>query len=160
MNEHKDLHIGPIVALFIVFIIVLVAFIILPSMMRPTTDLRLGDGIFRARIAYNETDREKGLSGVTELAFDQALLMTFPSDDMWGIWMKDMKVPIDIIWLNKDKKVVYIFKDVSPDNSTSKVFKPKVPARYVVEVAAGTVDSRAIKINSTAIFQINPENIE
>lgn len=160
MNEHKDLSVGPIIALIVIFIVVLVAFVILPGMMQPTTDLRLGDGVFRARIAYDETDRTNGLSEVTDFDSGQALLMAFPSEDEWGIWMKDMKVPIDILWLNSDKKVIYIVKNASPDDSASRVFKPKTPAKYVVEIAAGTVDSKSIKINSAATFEINEGKIK
>ena len=155
MNEHKDLSVGPIIALVVILIIFFVVFVILPNMTQPRTDLRLGDGVFRARVALTDNDRAQGLSGVTELAPDQALLMAFPSDDEWGIWMKDMKVPIDIVWLNSNKKVIYIVTDVPADISTSKVFKPKTPAKYVIEMAAGTADSKAITINSSAIFQID-----
>ncbi len=160
METHKDISVGPIIAGVLLVVLVVVVFIILPNMLQPTTSLRLGDGIFRARIAANETDRTKGLSGVTQLNSDQALLMAFPNEDKWNIWMKDMKIPIDIIWLDKNKIVIYIVKNASPENSASKVFEPKTPAKYVIELPAGSVDSKAIKTNSTAVFQINTEDIK
>jgi uncharacterized membrane protein (UPF0127 family) len=43
---------------------------------------------------------------------------------------------------------------------TSSVFEPKIPAKYVIELPAGTVDSKAIKSNSMAIFQINETDIK
>jgi uncharacterized membrane protein (UPF0127 family) len=160
MDEHQDLSVGPIVALFIIFVVVLVVFVVLPSITEPTTtNLQLGSSIFHARVATNDDDRTRGLSGVTELKSDQALLMAFPSEGECGIWMKDMKVPIDIVWLNKDKKVIYIVLSASPD-SYPKVFKPKTPAKYVVELPAGMVDGAAIKTNNMATFQINEGDIK
>lgn len=160
MSVRKDITVGPIIVGVLLVIIATVVFVILPGMLQPKIDLRLGDGIFSARVAANEDDRVKGLSGVTELAPNQALLMAYPSESKWGIWMKDMKVPIDIVWLNKDKKVIYIVKNVSPEDSTSVVYEPPTLALYVVELPAGTVDGKAIKTDSTAVFQINTGDIK
>jgi len=160
MNTHKNLSAGLIITGILLVIIATVVFVVLPNIMQPaTTDLQLGSSIFHARIAADDSDRTNGLSGVTEFKSDQALLMAFPNEDEWGILMKDMKVPVDIIWLNKDKKVIYIVLDASP-NSYPKVFKPKAPAKYVIELPAGTVDSAAIKTNDVAVFQINEGNIK
>jgi uncharacterized membrane protein (UPF0127 family) len=160
MNTHKNLSAGLIITVILLVIIATVVFVVLPNIMQPaTTDLQLGSSMFHARVATNETDRTTGLSGVTELKSDQALLMAFPGEDEYGILMKDMKVPIDIVWLNKDKQVIYIVLDASPD-SYPKVFKPKTPAKYVVELPAGMVGSSAIKTNNLAVFQINEGNIK
>jgi len=133
---------------------------ILPNLLKPVTDLRLGDGIFNATIVSSKADRVKGLSGIKELASNKALLMVFPDEDKWGIYMKDMIIPIDIVWLNNKKEVVFIVKNVSPDESTSVTHYPKTAAKYVIEFPAGTVDSKAIKTNSVAIFKINPQDIK
>ena len=160
MNEKPKLTMGPIVAIFVVFIVVLASFVVIPNLMRPTTDLRLGDGIFRARIAYNETERTKGLNEETTLSGGQALLMAFPTDYKWKIGVENLKVPVDIIWLNNDKQVVYIWKNILPGNSETKVYEPKKAARYVVEVLAGTVDSKSINANTKAIFDIDVNKVE
>lgn len=155
MIANKDSSVGLIIAGVILGVVALVVFIILPDMLKPTVDLRLGDGIFRARIAANDSDRARGLSGVKELDPDQALLIVFPSESRWGIWMKDMNIPIDIVWLDKNKKVIHIVENALPEYSTDKTFKPEASAQYVVELPAGTVESMAIKAGITAVFQIN-----
>lgn len=160
METHKDFSAGPIIAAIVLMVLALVVFVILPNMLQTTNSLRIGDGIFRARVALNEADRIKGLSGVEKLSPDQALLMAFPTEGKWNIWMKDMLVPIDIVWLDKDKKVIYIVKDAQPDGTTSSAFEPKIPAKYVIELPSGTVDSKAIKSDSKAIFNINEEDIK
>lgn len=142
---------GVILVVGITFLLVF-----LPMLLRPETKLWLGDGIFRIDVASTQVARERGLFGRSELAADQALLMVFPSEDQWGIWMKDMNFPIDIVWLNKEKKVVYIKKSAPFDDQTT-IYKPEKPALYVVELPAGTTTVKSITIGKSAIFQTDGE---
>lgn len=125
-------------------------YVLLPQL-QPHTSLRIGDGVFKAYVAQTEEERTKGLSDTPTLASDAALIFIFPTDGLWPIWMKDMEYPIDIIWLNKDKTVVYITKNAAPD-SFPKTFVSKEKARYVIELNAGTVDQKKISIGKKAVF--------
>lgn len=136
---------------FVVLIIALVAAYIVNNFV-PTTPLRLGSGVYSLRIADTDAERAQGLSGVEKLASNEGLLMKYDGDGKWGIWMKDMKIPLDIVWLDKDKVVVYIVKGASPELGTTMTFEPKSPARYIVELPAGAVDQAAIKTGITADF--------
>ena len=125
---------------------------------QPTTSVRMGSsGIYKLWIADNDLELQQGLSGVTELPLDGGLLMKFPGDDTWGIWMKNMNVPLDIIWVNKDKKIVYIVKNATPDLSTTITFTPKDKARYVIELPAGSVEKSAIKTGTYVEFDENDD---
>ena len=159
---HKSEKLGTKLIIFGVLLAIIAAFIILvlPIMLTPSTDLQLGDGLFRAKIAQNSDSREKGLIGESGLASDRALLMAYPTESEWGISMKDMTIPIDIVWLDVDKKVIFIVKNASPDSSKSVTHYPKSSAKYVVELPAGTVDSKAIKIGGVAKFQLNIQDIK
>lgn len=148
-----------IISGIIIAVVLAAVLVILPSL-KPSTTLYLGDGVFNGRIAMNDADRKQGLSGLDSLPVNQALIMAYPGDGQWQIWMKDMKFPIDIIWLNSDKKVVYIAKNATPEDSTNTVFTPTGSARYVVEVPAGTVENRKITTNRTATFDIKVEDIK
>ncbi|MGV9001498.1 MAG: DUF192 domain-containing protein [Candidatus Saccharimonadaceae bacterium] len=121
----------------------------------PTTSLRVGSGVYHLWIADTDAELAQGLSGVESLKGDGGLLMKFATDSTWGIWMKDMKIPLDIVWLNKDKKVVYIVKNASPDLSTNVIFTPTTDARYVVELPMGGVEKAAIKTGDQATFDEN-----
>jgi len=133
---------------------------ILPNLLRPSTELRLGDGIFRAAIVSNDVDRAKGLSGVKELSIDQAILMAFPTESEWEVSMNDTSIPIDIVWLDKNKKVIFIVKNISPKDSKGTTYNPKMPAKYIVQLPAGNCTIYAIKTNSVAIFQIESKAIK
>jgi uncharacterized protein len=79
------------------------------------------------------------------------MLFVFDTDDYHGIWMKDMNYSIDIIWLDSGKTVVYMAEDVSPD-TYPEVFRPDVPARYVVELSAGAAHRHGITEGQVADF--------
>lgn len=136
---------------FVVLLIGLVVSYVLANF-TPTTPVKLAGGVYHLWVADTEALRTKGLSGVKKLDPNGGLLMKFDRDDKWGIWMKDMHVPLDILWLNKDKKVIYIVKDARPDMSTNVTFIPKDEARYVIELPEGSVKKAGIKTGTVAEF--------
>jgi uncharacterized membrane protein (UPF0127 family) len=144
----------------VVVVILAAAISFIVTNFQPRTDVQVGSGDFSALLATNDVTRQAGLSGFTSLKPNDALLMAFPSDDIWGIWMKDMKVPIDILWLNSNKKVIYIVTNASPDLGTSKVFKPLDKARYVLEIPAGAAAQDGIKVGATAQFTVDEGSVK
>lgn len=151
MEPHKELGIAPIIAGVLIVVLVAFIFVVLPNMLQSNVNLQLGAGIFKAQVATSDSDRSKGLSGVTELGSDQALLMIFPNQDKWPVDVSNMKVSVDVVWLDGDKKVIYIVKNTTVNNP-SEVFTPNSSAKYVVELPSGSVNSKAIGINTVAIF--------
>lgn len=156
MTDSRNRHAVPLIGIVLIAIFAAFFTLIYPKIASSTVYMTLGDGIFQASLATNDAQRENGLSDVSELSDGRALLMVFPNEANWGIWMKDMKIPIDIIWLNSDKKVVYVVTNASPKTSADTVFTPKLAAKYVIELPAGTVESKSIKLNSLAAFEIDP----
>jgi len=73
------------------------------------------------------------------------MLFVFPEDGKYAFWMKDMRFSIDILWLSADGRVVYMALNVSPD-TYPQVFRPDVPARYVLELPAGYAKAHAVRI--------------
>jgi hypothetical protein len=72
------------------------------------------------------------------------MLFFFDADRADCFWMKDTKIPLDIIWLDKDKKVVNIKYDARPD-SYPQAFCPTGLATYVLELNAGEAVRYAIQ---------------
>jgi uncharacterized protein len=98
------------------------------------------DGIlFSVKVADTEEERRQGLSGTAGLAPRGGMLFVFDENDQHGIWMKDMNYPIDILWISENYNIVNIKKNVSPD-TYPQVFKNNKPARYVLELPAGSID--------------------
>jgi uncharacterized membrane protein (UPF0127 family) len=122
---------------------------------RPTTEVRLGSGVYALWLADTEPDRVKGLSNVDKIDPNGGLLMAFDSDGTHGIWMKNMNFPLDIIWLDKNEKVIYIVKNAPPEDPVATIYASKSPARYVLELPAGSVQNAGIKTGSVANFNID-----
>ena len=84
--------------------------------------------------------RQKGLSGRAEVPENYGMIFAFPVKDRYGFWMKDMLVPIDIIWLSDTGDgigtIAGIEDSVSPATYPSTFVSPE-PVRYVLEVRAG-----------------------
>jgi uncharacterized membrane protein (UPF0127 family) len=98
---------------------------------RPMLTMRIGDFALKIEVAETHEARVQGLSGRDSLDAD-GLLFVFPETDYHGIWMKDMRFPIDIIWISEDLRIVHIEENVQPE-TYPKVFRPREPARYVLE---------------------------
>ncbi len=114
--------------------------------------LKLGEGTYETRVARTSSEIEQGLSGTSPLLKNQALLFDFPNEALWGIWMKGMSYPIDIVWLDANKKVIYIVTDAQPSSYPSTTYQPDEAARYVIEFKAGTVRDAHITIGAQAVF--------
>jgi uncharacterized membrane protein (UPF0127 family) len=154
VSRRKDVFSWLLIVLVLGLVGVAAYFIVQPQL-QPHTTLHLGDGVYTTRVASNEADRQKGLSGTYSLGDDQAMLFVYESEGKWGIWMKDMNYPIDIVWLDKDKKVIYIVKNADPSSYPYETFTPKENAKYVVELKAGSVGKKAISIGKKAVFDEN-----
>ncbi len=97
-----------------------------------TPILHIGEMPLRVVIANTSEERAKGLSHRDTFEGADGMLFVFSETDYHRIWMKDMRFPIDIIWIGEDLKVINIQKNVHPDTYPN-VFKPDQPARYAVE---------------------------
>ena len=118
------------------------------------TPIRFENVTIAARVAKSAQAKEQGLSGTKSLANETGMLFVYDQEDMWQIWMRDMRYPIDIIWLDKDKKVVYIVHGAKPSSYPKTVFTPKKPAQYVLEIPAGAAKRHGIGIGVKAEFRL------
>ena len=127
------------------------AIIVIASQMSTAT-VRIGDGVFRASIARSTAEHTRGLSG-RQLGEHEAMLFIFPAETTPQIWMKDMKIAIDAVWLDSTKKVVHLEQQLRPDSYPT-VYGTPTPARYVLELPAGSVAKNAITLGTHATFEV------
>ena len=141
------------ISLILILVSLVASFMI--SNFKPTTQVHIGSGVYSPVVARTTPELTQGLSSVKSIPMNGGLLMDFGTDGYHGIWMKDMNFPLDIVWLDKSKKVVYIVMNAPPENPATTVFKSKDPARYVLEVPAGSVKKSGIKAGMVADFNID-----
>jgi uncharacterized membrane protein (UPF0127 family) len=107
--------------------------------------LMVGTSTVRLIVADTQAKRVQGLSGHVPLGDDEAMLFIFETPDQWGIWMKDMFFPLDILWLDAEGKVIHAKAGATPE-SYPEVFMPAEPALYVLEAPAGFAERHRITV--------------
>lgn len=114
-----------------------------------------------ADIAATSKDQAKGLSGRESMPISKGMLFVFDQPGHYMFWMKDMKFALDMIWMDENKKVIFISKDASPEpgkkDSELLRYTPsdqQAQVKYVLEVNAGLSDLNHVQIGDTAQFQL------
>lgn len=141
----------------VVLIVLAAAIAFMTSNFSPRTEVQIGSGIFQVKIADTDNERTQGLSGVETLQVNEGMLFDFMTEDKWTIWMKDMLIDLDIIWLDAEKTVVHIVKDADHTRGEDAVFIPNTAARYVLELPAGTTSEYTITVGSKAAFVLGEQ---
>jgi uncharacterized membrane protein (UPF0127 family) len=93
----------------------------------------------------------KGLGGRPCITDSEGMLFRFTRPGQYPFWMKDMKFPIDIIWIGSDHRVAAVEVDEKPSTYPDKFVNQK-PAQYVLEVKANTSKQLMIEIGTPVTF--------
>lgn len=148
----KLLFAAALVAFISLFISVMAALPGPKQALSNVSTVALGGRTVHVELATTPAAQERGLGGRTSLAPGTGMLFVFPQDGMYDFWMKDMRFPIDIIWMQSDGTVIYIVPDLAPDTYPHG-YGPKTPARYVLEVPAGFAAAHHVQAGDRAIFR-------
>jgi len=98
-------------------------------------------------IADDDAQREMGLMYRKQMEMSTGMLFIFEEEDLRSFWMKNTFIPLDILYLDANKKIVRIHENVATLNEQS--IPSDYPAKYVVEVIAGF----------TALYSISPGDV-
>jgi uncharacterized protein len=119
-----------------------------------TTQVCLKDNCFQMELATDDYERAHGLMFRDHLDQDKGMLFIFDKEGVYQFWMKNTRIPLDIIWLNKEKKVVFINEKAKPcQQIICPIINPKVAAQYVIEINAGLVENMGFKIGDEISIQ-------
>ena len=94
-------------------------------------------------IADDDTERQRGLMGRTELDEDSGMLFVYEAEQPRSFWMKDTLLPLSIAYIAADGHIVDI-QDMQPLDETS--YPSAEPARYALEVNQGFFTERGIQV--------------
>jgi uncharacterized membrane protein (UPF0127 family) len=106
-------------------------------------------------LADSSWSRTRGLMFRKDLPREHGLLMTFPGGSRPGIWMLGMRFPIDILFLDSEKRVIKIVGDVRPLGlswRTWRIYSPGRPASFVLELAAGKARESGTSLGDRLVF--------
>lgn len=100
--------------------------------------------------AEDEYETQTGLMYRTKLGTNQGMLFIFPDVQMRSFYMKNTKIPLDIIYIDEKLQIVSFQKHAKPFDETS--LPSEAPAKYVLEINAGLSDEWQLKIGDRIHF--------
>ena len=107
----------------------------------------------KVEVAATPDERAKGLQYRQSMGRDEGMLFIFPSSAHQSFWMKDTLIPLDIIWFDARKRIVFFLSNVLPcETDQCPVYTPDSNARYVLEVNAGVVAELGLSVGDQAFF--------
>ena len=106
-------------------------------------------------IADNYEERRQGLMFREKLDENSGMLFIFESSGEYDFWMKNTLIPLDIIWINEDYKIVDIQKAVPCMDVACRSYIPNGEARYVLEVNSGFAEENGINIGDEVNILLN-----
>jgi hypothetical protein len=102
-------------------------------------------------IADDEYQRQTGLMYRSSMQNNQGMLFVFPDEQMRSFYMKNTRIPLDLLFLDEDYKIVDFHEDVKPMNETS--LPSKVPAKYVLELNAKQSEALQLEIGDYLLLK-------
>ena len=120
--------------------------------------VRIGGATYAVDLAVQPEERRQGLSGRESLGPDEGMLFVFEEERQLHFWMKEMRFPLDIIWIDAGCRLVGVASDVpTPPPEAGDADIPRVqspsPARYVLEVNAGEAQRQGLRAGDAVKFQ-------
>jgi uncharacterized protein len=90
-------------------------------------------------LALTTDQQSRGLSGREKMSDNQGMLFVMQSPGRYGFWMKEMKFPLDIFWLDTKGKAVYLKQNLKPCLTilNCPTYSPDTDSLYVLETVAG-----------------------
>ena len=131
---------------FIIGFLILIALLGFLNLVKNKTEkIKVGETTINVEVADTVKKQLTGLSYRKSLPKDNGMLFVFPEEARYGFWMKDMNFPLDIAWIDKNKKIVLIKKNLSPD-TYPKIFGTSTLSKFVLETNADFFDSHNINV--------------
>lgn len=118
-----------------------------------TKDITVAGIVIKVEIAQTNEQKSKGLAGRTSLADNQGMLFPLSATAKPQFWMKNMLIPIDIIWI-KDGKITKIDANVQPPQTGTKdtqltIYSSTPGVDYVLEVRGNLSSDKGIKVGDS-----------
>lgn len=141
IKENIRLLLGAAVVTFVG--ILLISFIL----SKQSSQVLVNGESFKVSVARSEKEKQIGLSKTEQMDENQGMLFMFDTPEYHSFWMKDMKFPIDIIYINGDK-VVTVIENAKPPSETGgnlEIYQPTDKSDRVLEISAGLAKKYNIK---------------
>lgn len=118
--------------------------------------VELGGTRYRVEIADSDEERARGLMFREQLAAGRGMLFIHDREEPQAYWMKNTKIPLDILYFDTARRLVSQQRDVPPCSlgDACPPYPSNAPARYVLEVNAG--EAARLKLREGAELRLGP----
>ncbi len=120
-----------------------------------TVRMQVGSKTYTLEIAETNVQRVRGLMERDTMPRDRGMIFLFPSDRTEGFWMKNTRIPLDILYIDQAGKVVSV-RQMKPYDLSS--YNPDGPYRYAIELNAGQAQQAGVAAGS--VIAIPAEIVE
>jgi uncharacterized membrane protein (UPF0127 family) len=110
---------------------------------------------FTVEIADTPSKREMGLQYRHDLAADRGMIFLFPAESQQSFWMKNTPLPLDMIFINRERKIVGIVEQTVPFSLDPR--SVGAPSQYVLEINGGLAKRHGIKAGDAVRFDDIPQ---
>lgn len=110
---------------------------------------------FAVEIADTPSKREMGLQYRRDLAADRGMIFLFPAESQQSFWMKNTPLPLDMIFINGDRKIVGIVEQTVPFSLDPR--SVSAPSQFVLEINGGLSKRHGIKAGDAVRFEDIPQ---
>lgn len=116
---------------------------------------------FEVELAQTAAEWAKGLMFRESLDAGKGMFFIFKNEEIYPFWMKNTLIPLDIIWINENKEIVFIAENVLPCPPAGETGKTEIcpsinpnnkTAKYVLEINGGFARKLGLKIGDKAEF--------
>lgn len=103
---------------------------------------------FDVELATTPAKMSRGLMFRKNLDASKGMLFIFKKEGNYPFWMKNTLIPLDIIWINENKEIVFVGKNAQPcaEESPCLSINPGKNAKYVLEINGGLAEKIGLKI--------------
>ena len=113
---------------------------------------------FQVEIAATPEKREVGLMYRRELPLDYGMLFIFPGERINSFWMKNTPIPLDMIFISGERKIVGIVHETAPFSLEGR--SVSVPSQFVLEINGGLSHRYGFKAGDVVRFDnVTPESV-
>jgi hypothetical protein len=113
---------------------------------------------FSLEVAADDASRARGYMFRAQVGPKEGMIFVFEREDRHPFWMKNCKVPLDIIWLDASFRVVHMASDVPPcpPEGECPSIIPLRSGRYVLEFAGGTALRERLRLSDPVVILSAP----
>ncbi|MCF7866523.1 DUF192 domain-containing protein [Candidatus Woesearchaeota archaeon] len=137
----------------IIFATIILSLILITGCQEQKPKACINEKCFNIEIVNTPETRQIGLMNREYLPENEGMLFIFEKSGNYPFWMKNTLIPLDIIWINQNKKIEKIMSATPCKEEPCTIYDPEKQALYVLEINANITAEKNMKEGDTIEFK-------